>query len=251
MIDKNKKNKKNTYKTLYKIYMKYRILVIIIIAQIIGNMSIWGSSRLSMGFFSGANRNQIAELSSMIVSEDYYSGYTLKNTSVYGYTGGIFLNYRVSPRFAFQPEVSYSMQHDRLLYSDINDFNYQIEFGYNYLMTSVVLKFYPFSNFYLGLTPQLGINLTQDDLFYTSNGEATYGPDSETQLLMRNVLKGRPVVSMGFGLGYQFKNKWYLDMRYSLGLSDVIETLPNSYNFIDTKNTSTGIQVTLGYGFAL
>ena len=97
------------------------------------------------------------------------------------------------------------------------------------------------------VTPQVGFNLTPNNLFYTSNGEDMYGPDLETQQLMRNVIKGRTNVSLGFGLGYQFLNMIYVDARYYLGVSDIIETMPNNYNFKEVKNNSWGVQLTVGW----
>lgn len=204
-------------------------------------------SPLNLGIFAGANGNQMTGLPEMIVPENYYTGYTLESQYRFGFTGGLFLNYRASHLFGFQPELSFAMQHGQLHYSDINDLTYDLDFKYNYLNAGIGFKFYPWRNLFLSVTPQVGFNLTADNLFYRSNGEDLYGPDLETQQLMRNVIKGRTHVSTSFGLGYQFLNRIYIDARYQLGLSDMIETMPNSYRFAESRNKMNGFQLTIGY----
>jgi hypothetical protein len=208
-------------------------------------------SPINLGVFAGANGNQITGLSGMIVPENYYAGYNFTGDYSFGFTGGIFLNYRPSHLFAVQPELSFAMQNGRLNYSDINDFSYDLDFKYNYLNVGVGFKLYPWRNLFLSATPQIGFNLTPDDLFYKSNGKDLYGPDLETQQLMRSVIKGRTNVSIGFGLGYQFLNRVYVDARYTLGISDLIETQANSFRFKENSNKSNGFQLTVGYAFSI
>lgn len=203
--------------------------------------------RFNLGVFGGANYNEISNLREMVVSEDHYSGYVLDFHPRFGFTGGLFLNYRASHLFGFQPELTFSMQHGMLAYSDINSFEYDLTFKYNYLNLGVGFKFYPWRNFFLSATPQIGFNLSPNSLFYVSNGESTYGPDLETQQLMRTAIKGRNNVSLGLGLGYQFLNRIYVDARYYFGISDMIETLPNNYRFVENTNLANTVQFTVGY----
>jgi len=208
-------------------------------------------SQWYFGMCAGANYNQFTGLQEMIVSEDYYTGYSLDSKYRFGFTGGVFFNYRVHRLFGIQPEILYSMQPGRLQYSDINDFKYDLDFKYNYLNVGVSLKLYPWRHLFLSVSPQVGFPLTPNKLQYISNGEDMYGPDMETQQLMSNVIKGSTCVSIGFGLGYQFLNKIYIDARYCLGINDMIETLPNSYRFAEVRNTINSVQFTIGYAFSI
>jgi hypothetical protein len=119
------------------------------------------------------------------------------------------------------------------------------------LNIGIGFKFYPWRNLFLSATPQVGFNLTPESLFYSSNKEDLYGSDLETQQLMRNVIKGRTNVSIALGLGYQFCNRIYVDARYNLGITDMMETMPNSYRYIENSNKSNGFQLTVGYAFAI
>jgi hypothetical protein len=80
-----------------------------------------------------------------------------------------------------------------------------------------------------------------------SNQDYVYGDDARTQNVLQASFKGRTSVSAGFGLGYQFLNRIYVEARYFLGVSDIIETLSNDFHYADTKNMTHNFQLTLGY----
>ena len=204
-------------------------------------------AELNYGIFVGANYNEMTGLQEMIVSEDYFTGYNFDSRNSFGVIGGVFLNYRASNLFGFQPEITFSTQHGKLRYSDIDDFRYDLAFKYNYMNVGIGFKLYPWENLFVSATPQVGFNITPNNLFYTSNGEDIYGPDLETQQLMRTAIKGKSNVSIGLGLGYQFLNRIYIEARYYFGVSDMIETLPNSYRFIENTNIANTVQFTIGY----
>ena len=210
-------------------------------------------SPLSFGFFAGANRNEITGIPKMIVPnpDEQFGGFEFETHERFGFTGGVFLNYRPHHLFAIQPELGFAMMHGKASYSDINDFEYDLIFKYNYLTAGVNFKLYPWRDLFLSVTPQVGFNLTSNRLVYTSNGEAQFGPDLQTQQLMQNVIKGRPNVTLSFGLGYQFLNRFYITARYYMGLSDVIETLANSFGYVENVNLSNGFQVSVGWALPL
>ena len=110
-------------------------------------------------------------------------------------------------------------------------------------------KAYVFRGLYLGTGPRLGFNLTPGGLYYTSNGEELYGPDIRIQQQMRDVLKGRDNFSFGVGMGYDFANGVSVGARYYHGISDVLTTEVNNFNFIENRNTGRIFQVSLGYSF--
>jgi hypothetical protein len=235
--------------------MKKIVLTACILLTALLQTSVYAIERniapLNFGVFAGGNSTDISELPEMIVPPNVYSGYTLEPKTCYGFTGGIFLNYRPGYFVSFQPELSFATGYGKLVYSDLNDFKYDLDFKYNFLNVGIGFKFHlpvtPHYPLFLSVTPQVGFNLTPDELFYKSNGGAQHGSDLETQRIMRTVIKGRTNVSLGLGLGYQFWNRIYVDVRYNLGLSDMIETLSNGFGFSETKNKTSGFQFTVGY----
>jgi hypothetical protein len=206
------------------------------------------SSTLQLGFKAGADYSKINDLSKVLVSESYYTGYTFENNGNLGFTGGLYLNYKFQESIsAIYFELSFSTVGSSLHYSDINDLQYDFVIKYNYINLDFWYKAYLYNGLYLGLGPRIGLNLTPGGLYYTSNGEAQFGPDIRIQQQMRDVLKGRTNFCLGLGTGYEFSFGLSLDVRYYYGLSDIMETEVNNFHFIENKNASRVLQISLGY----
>jgi hypothetical protein len=206
------------------------------------------TKNLQFGFKAGAVYSKITDLSKVLVSESYYTGYTFENKNTWGFTGGIFLNYKFEETIsALYSELSYSRLGNLLQYSDIYDLNYDFIIEYDYVNLELLYKAYIFDGLHLGVGPRIGFNLSPGALFYFSNGEDIYGPDIRIQQQMRDVLKGRTNFSLGITAGYEFSNGISIDVRYYYGISDVMETEVNNFHFIENKNSSRYLQFTLGY----
>lgn len=203
---------------------------------------------LQVGFKAGAVYTTITDLSKVLVSESYYTGYTFENSGLWGFAGGLYVNYKLSESIsAIYAELSYGRVGNKLHYSDINDLNYDFVLKYNYLNLDLWYRIYFLEGLSLGAGPRLGFNLTPGALYYTSNGEDLYGPDIRIQQQMRDVLKGRMNVSLGISVGYEFPFGLSVDARYYYGMNDIMETEVNNFHFIENNNASRVIQITLGY----
>lgn len=203
---------------------------------------------LQAGIKAGAGYSQITDLSKMLVSESYYTGYTFTNSSELSFTGGLYINYKFNESIsAFYSELSYSQLGNKLHYSDINDLEYDFVVKYNYVNLDFWYKAYFLPGLSVGIGPRVGFNLTPGGLYYTSNGEDLYGPDIRIQQQMRDVLKGRTNFALGVSLGYELAIGLSIDARYYFGISDVIETEVNNFHFIENKNAGRILQVTIGY----
>jgi hypothetical protein len=205
-------------------------------------------SNLQFGFKAGVLSSNITNLSKVLVSESYYTGYSFDNSNVWSFTGGIFINYKFEESFsALYSELSYSRLGNLLKYSDVNNFTYDFTVKYDYLNWEMFYKVYFYEGLNLGVGPRIGFNLTPGGLYYTSNREDLYGPDISIQQQMRDVLKGRSNIALGVSAGYEFSFGISIDFRYYQGLSDVMETEVNNFHFIENSNESRNIQITLGY----
>lgn len=209
------------------------------------------SSNIMFGAKVGANYSGISNTGAMLVSESYYSGYSLKEKDRFAGTAGIFVNYKFDGTImAIQPELCYSRSSGALNYSDINNLNYNVDFNYDNIRLSFLAKAYPFAGFNIMVGPSLGYNLTPSGIFYTSNGESIYGPDLNTQQQLRNVLKGRPDFGIIAGIGYEFYFGLSVEASYTFGMSDVIETQINGYRFIENSNKAHSVQLTVGWAIS-
>jgi len=203
---------------------------------------------LNIGLKAGVVSTKITSLAKMLVSESYYTGYTFEDSNQWGFTGGIYVNYKFEGSIsAIYAEVSYSRLGSNLHYSDIYDFNYDFIVKYNYVNLEMWYKVYLLGGLNVGIGPRIGFNLSPGDIFYTSNGEDLFGPDIRIQQQMRDVLTGRTNFSVGVSAGYEFNFGLSLDGRYYYGISDVIETSVNNFHFIENHNNSLVLQFTIGY----
>jgi hypothetical protein len=205
---------------------------------------------LQFGIKAGSVYTSITNLAKVLVSESYYTGYTFDNSNVWGFTGGLYLNYKFENSIsAIYSEISYSRLGNKLHYSDIDDLEYDFVIKYDYLNMELWYKAYLLPGLHFGAGPKIGFNLTPGDLYYTSNGEAIFGPDIRIQQQMRDVLRGRTNVSLGVGVGYEFPFGLSVDARYYYGISDVMQTEVNNFHFIENPNASRVIQLTVRYAF--
>lgn len=216
------------------------------------------------GLKAGVTRSSISNLETTILSEPYFLNYTLNPQTTIGWAGGGFLIYRFYSPVSLHAEIMYSQQGSDLVFNNIEkDFNYKMQFGYQYLNVLALVKLYPFSSRHderewrgpnVSAGPQVGFNVTPQNIKYTSGGSgrlAAFGSDLEQQQQLRNVLKGKNDFGFVCGLGYEFRKFGLtVDARYQLTLTDAVETQANSYNFIENKNTKTSFQFSIGWDFS-
>jgi len=222
---------------------------------------------ITYGLKLGATYASISGLETTILSErDKFRNFTLEKKPRFGWAGGMFLNYRFHPIVALHAEVMYARQGSNLVFNntvyrtDTTHFNYKIQFRYQYLNVLGLMKFYPWGNrengwnrLSIGVGPQLGFNLASQNIIYTSGGtgkDSLFGPDSQIQQQLRNVLKGKSDFGFLVGLGYEFQNIGLtIDARYQMAVTDAVETLANPYKFIENKNRHTAFQLSAGWDF--
>lgn len=210
-------------------------------------------SDYSIGVMGGITIGKVENLGGIIISEDYYSNYTLKEDNGLKGAGGLFFNARIPETIlAFQPEVSYSCKQMNLRYDDIYRLWYDMEFKYQFVNVGVMAKVYTVGGLNVEAGFQMGFNITPNKIEYRSNGEelGLSGSDIETRDQLRKVLKGNNDFSVMAGLSYEFPFGLCIDGRYLWGLSDVVTTEYNPYKFIENENKTSSIVVTVGYAYS-
>ena len=220
---------------------------------------------LSFGVKGGGIYSRISNLETTIMSEPYYTNYSLSPKAREGFTLGGFVEYNPNAsRFAVGADILYSQQGGDLVFNNsAKDFYYNMHFKYQYVNILPQIKFYPWPGskyddvlygFNVAIGLQVGLNVAADDITYKSGGPGylpAFGSDLEQQQQLRNVLKGKTNFGPSLGLGYKNVWGWSLEGRVYIGVTDVVETQANSYNFIENKNTNFAAQLTLSYDFAL
>lgn len=212
---------------------------------------------ISYGPILGATYSKMNGIERSIIPEGIYQGYSTKEKSNIGLSGGLFLNWKYTDKnLSLQPELWYSGQKVNFEYSDIKGLNYNIRFNYHYLNAGFLLKYYFTDGLYLGAGPYFSFNLSKDNLTYTSNGEELmnqigvyFEPDAVVQKTLKQSFEGKDYFHLAFALGYEFENKLSIGARYQMGFADAMETLDNGHRFRNTPNKVGAISLHIGYRF--
>lgn len=200
------------------------------------------------GFKAGATRHQIAEVGTTIIPDVFPTDtYTTEIAPRLGFAGGVVFYHRFyRSRFAVQPEILFASRGGDFNYTDTRELEYTIGFDYQYLSLGTLVKVYPTGGLHFGAGAQVAFNVATDKLTYTSN-MPELGPDLQIQQSLREVLVGSNDINLLLQAGYDFPFGLLVEARYVLGLSDVLETRANGFNFIENRNRSSGLQLTLGW----
>ncbi|MEM1358961.1 MAG: porin family protein [Bacteroidota bacterium] len=200
------------------------------------------------GFKAGATYHRIQEISTTIIPDVFPADtYTTEIVPQLGFAGGVVFYHRFyKSRFAIQPEILFASRGGDFNYTDTRDLEYTIGLNYQYLSLGGLVKVYPGGGLHFGAGAQVAFNVATDKLKYTSN-MPELGPDLQIQQSLREVLVGSNDINLLLQAGYDFHFGLMVEARYVLGLSDVLETRANGFNFIETTNRSSGFQVTLGW----
>ncbi|MCH4828438.1 MULTISPECIES: outer membrane beta-barrel protein [Flavobacterium] len=212
---------------------------------------------ISYGFYAGAVYSKMNNIQNTIIPPNIYTNFSTTEKDKFGALAGVFLNWKY-PRanISFQPEIFYSRQATDFNYNDNKGLNYQIKFDYHNLNLGFLFKYYIHEGLYLGIGPNVALNLNRNNISYTSNGaemEQKYGvsftPDPIVQKTLKESLEGTDYFQGIFGIGYEFQNKLVLGFRYHLGLTDALETKENGHRFIDNNNKTNAFSLHIGYKF--
>jgi Outer membrane protein beta-barrel domain len=210
----------------------------------------------SFGFKAGANYSKISNLSTIILSEPYFINYSIEETNRYGWHLGIFYEYKLeNERLGFQSEIQFSKQGGNVAFNNYEkDFNYKMEFAYQYINIVGLAKWYPFEGqVSLGAGPFLGINVASRNIKYKSWGtgkEEAFGTDLQQEQQLRNVLRGKNNFGLALDAAWDINKLLKVGARYYWSGTNAVETQSNSYNFIPAKNTNSVYELSVAVNFA-
>ncbi|WP_264537135.1 porin family protein [Flavobacterium sp. N1736] len=169
----------------------------------------------------------------------------LNSSGKTGFRAGVMVEIPMSKNFSLQPELLYSQQGTKVSFSDqdVTNSNYKSTIKLNYLNIPVMLKYYVIKDLSLQAGPQIGILLKANNK-YKDN---FLGYENQESFNLKEYSSGIDT-SVNFGLGYQFKDKFYTDLRYNLSYSNVFKK-GDINHFIDNDMKNRVFQITIGYFF--
>ncbi len=149
----------------------------------------------------------------------------------------------INEYLAIQPELLYSFQGVKY---DSEEPNFEKEtLKLDYIYLPVILKYYPFylaPGFSIEAGPQVGYSMTAErELKNTVNG-GTEKSDIDVKDIISDIDFGA-----NFGVGYQFEVGFFLQARYSLGLSNIIDI--EGFDDSNFSQQNSIIQVSTGFKF--
>jgi hypothetical protein len=163
-----------------------------------------------------------------------------------GFTAGLMAEIPLAKNFAIQPEVLYSQQGMKFSYSDVDVENshYKSTIELNYLNIPVMLKYYVVKGLSVQAGPQIGILLKANNKYQDN----FLGYENQETFNLSDYANGIDT-SVNFGLGYQFKDKFYADLRYNISYSDIFKDASANTYIINSDMKNRVFQITVGYFF--
>lgn len=167
-------------------------------------------------------------------------------SSLIGFQVGAFAEFKISEKFAFQPELMYSAQgvkESATMFVEGYETSIDAKSKLGYLNIPLMAKYYPTPKFSLEFGPQVGFLLSakvDGDYTVVIDGMSVSGSESV------DVKDQASSVDFGlnFGAGYDFTEKVSAGVRYNLGLSNVYD-----YEGDNTSAKNSVFSVSLGYKF--
>ncbi len=210
---------------------------------------------MSFGLKAGANYSQVSGLSTILLSEPYFINYSIQESGRAGWNLGIFYEYKLENELlGFQSEIMFAQQGGNVEFSNYEkDFNYKMEFAYQYINIIGLAKWFPWSGkVSLGAGPFLGINVASRNIKYKSWGdgkEEAFGTDLQQEQQLKNVLRGKNNFGLALDAGYDINNVLKIGARYYWSATNTVETQANPYNFITGKNANTVFEFSVAVNF--
>ncbi|MBS7232213.1 PorT family protein [Flavobacterium psychroterrae] len=169
----------------------------------------------------------------------------LNSSGKTGFTAGIMVEIPIVKNFSLQPEVLYSQQGTKSSFfdPDVTNSNYKSTIDLNYLNIPVMLKYYVLKGLSVQAGPQIGILLKANNKYQDN----FLGYENQESFNLKDYSSGIDT-SVNFGLGYQFKDKFYTDLRYNISYSNVFKE-GDANHFINSDMKNRVFQVTVGYFF--
>ena len=181
-------------------------------------------AQLKFGVKAGVNFASISNSYSGLGS-DFNEDY---KTSV-GFNAGGFVEIKLSDKFALQPEVLFSMEGAKLTSSSNDGVGFSSssssKIHLDYINVPVMLKFYPIHKLFVEAGPQVGFLVSAKSKDKSSDTETDFdGVVTTTSTSQTTDVKGfYKSIDFGVnvGVGYEFTDMIYANLRYNIGLSDI------------------------------
>ena len=216
-----------------------------------GNNQSTSENKIKYGIRGAFNLSHISGTSIYGNNGNSTSTATVNSGTLPGFAAGFFALIPLRNEFEIQPELDYSLKGGKYTGSDMY-FNYELKLKLGYISIPILFKWQPadVAGFNVFAGPEFGfLASAKGDNTTTSTGAGAGGSPLSEVIDEKNQLKSLDF-GLDFGLGYNFMQKFGVDVRYGLGLTNIAKPISNppSYGTIEkpvARNRT--IQIGLSY----
>lgn len=229
-----------------------KVILHLLIFSCFFNIALYGQNEtnITYGLKLGGLYSKISNLPESIKGRDNtFDNSVMESKGAYGLEGGFFMNCKLyDTRVAIQPEILFRQAGETVNYRDTTGKEFELGLHYSYLQLGALYKVYPYEGLNLGFGAFYGISLSANNITYESNqAEGMY--DVATRQFYKDGLDGADDFALCFAVGYELHQSIHFDLRYYLGVKDVVKSNSSSFQFIENQNKSSVICFSLGYSF--
>lgn len=229
-----------------------KVILHLLIFSCFFNASLYAQNEtnITYGLKLGGLHSTFSNLPETIKGRDNtFDNSVMKSNGAYGLEAGFFLNCKLyDTRVAIQPEILFRQSGENISYKDTTGKEFELGLNYAFLEIGALYKVYPYEGLNLGFGAFYGINLSPNDITYTSN-EAGGMYDVATRQFYQDGLDGGDDLALCFAVGYELHQSIHFDFRYYLGVKDMVKSNASSFQFIENQNKSSVFCFSLGYSF--
>ena len=172
------------------------------------------------------------------VDYTHWWGKNINDESALSYQAGVFMEYRMNNKFAIAPEVVFAAHNrPKMEWKDWIDKDPAIDvittYHTNYINIPVMFKYYATSSLSIDLGPQFGLKVYDK---YTDKWEE----DGKKMKATHNMYHRNFDFGLGLGATYNFNERVFVQLRYTLGLIPLYE---------DSNARNGNAQLSIGYRF--
>ena len=141
-----------------------------------------------------------------------------------GLQAGFYTEFKMTDKFAIQPEILYSIQgasNKGTTIAEGYNVNYKAKFNLGYINIPIMGKYYTTDKFTIEFGPQIGFLTSaklKTDITIIETGQTGSSTDD-----VKEFFKGIDF-GLNFGLGYQLSDKIGTNLRYNAGLANIADT---------------------------
>ncbi len=218
----------------FKNYKQIQIMKKLFFAVIIAAITMTSVNAQQFGARLGLNLSN--------VTGDYTQGTKM----ILGANGGAVVEFKLSDKFSFQPELLFSMEGVRKDYKENllgTDIVYDTNSRVNYITLPLMAKYYVIDGLSVQLGPKVSYLLSAK--VKGTIKTTTFGNETVTNM-NENVKDNISDLDYGlnFGAGYKMENGFFVDARYYLGLANI-----NDQANVTATQKNTTISISVGYYF--